>query len=170
MTGAEPYLLAAGLGLQAVSMGTQYQASKTQQRAQEAQMQAQAEAAKFNQEVALQNAEISRQNTEAQVAQADRERRLRLGTSLNSAGNLTGSVLDSLMSNSAQETLNILDIKRTGLLQERQYLNEAKLSGANAQNTLSQIPLVKAAGSASRASDLLSGASSLATTSSKISF
>lgn len=131
--------------------------------AQQAQLQAQADTASFNASVSRENAKIVEQQTASELQRADRERRLRVGANIASAGASgigIGSLLDTMQSSAAQEELNLLTIESEGLLKKRSFEQNASLDGASSKNTLNQIPMVKKAGKTRSASAILGGISS----------
>lgn len=156
---ALPFILG---GLQVFQSLQQAKATDAQTQAQTRSLQAQADADAFNATIAEQNAEIVRGQTAAELEVANREKRLRQGSAIARAGGSgvgIGSALDILQDNAAQEELNLLTIKSEGLLRERNFLTQSNLLTTSSQNTAGQIPLVKSAGSASKAASVLSGVS-----------
>ena len=138
-------------------------AAKAEGAAQQAQLQAQSDAYAFNANVARENAKIVEGQTASALEKADRERRVRLGKNVASAGasgSGFGSFGDILQSSNAQEELNLLTIKSDGLLRQRSYLQNAALDDASSLNTRNQIPGVKKAASSKSASGIIGGISS----------
>lgn len=130
--------------------------------AQTQEMQARADAAAYNEAVARQNVDITRGQTEAQLEKAGRARRLRAGATIARGGagmGLTGSILDVMQDNAAQEELNMLTIESEGALKERDFTSQATLLKAQQTNIAGQIPLVKKAGRTSQAASILGGVS-----------
>jgi hypothetical protein len=160
MAQALPFI---SLGMQVIGGLQQQRAVQAESAGQQAQLAAQAQASEFNARVARENAAIVEGQTKAATDKANRERVLRLGANIASAGaSGTGldSAMDILQSNSAQEELNLLTLKSEGLLKQRSYLQNASLDDASAANTRNQIPLVKSAGKAKSAAGVLTGLSS----------
>lgn len=125
-----------------------------------AQQQAAANAAAFNAEIARKNAAIEESKTQAELEKADREKRLRLGGNIASAGasgmSFSGSsLIDILSDNAAQEELNIGTIKQQGFLAKQNYLQQAGLYNASAANAAGQISGIKKAGKYKTASSIL---------------
>lgn len=111
--------------------------------AQSASLKAQSQAAAYNQQIAERNARLTEQQTQQQVDEADRQRRLRLGANIaamGASGISGGSGLDILSDNITQETLDILNIKREGLLRAQDYRIQGGMYGAESQNYLNQRP------------------------------
>lgn len=99
--------------------------------------QAESQAAKYNERVSLRNAEIAKQQTQAEVDKQDRERRLRVGTSIANAGASglgIGSFSDVLQSNAMQEELDLMTLKSEGLLRETNYREDAALSNMRSKS------------------------------------
>jgi len=113
--------------------------------------------ADYNAQIAEQNAAITRQQTEAAVDKQDRERRLRAGAARAGAG-ASGIGIESfgdvLSSSAMQEELDLLTLKSDGLLQERNFKNEATLSRTRGKNAQKQ-------GYMKAASAVLGGASGM---------
>jgi len=116
---------------------------------------ARANAAKTNARIAEQNAETSRQQTAAAMDTQDRERRLRLGSSM-ARGGASGvgveSFGDIMQSSAAQEELDLLTLKTEGQLKENDFLNQASIKKAESKN-------IKKQGKLKTASSILSGGS-----------
>jgi hypothetical protein len=133
--------------------------------ADQATLRAQQSASRYNQQIALQNASIAEQQTAAEMEKQDRMRRLRLGSARAAAGaggrGMTGSILDVMQDNIAQETLDLLTIKSEGLLRQQTFKNEATLLGMEASSLGGQIKSTKAAGYLGAASSMFGGASKL---------
>lgn len=130
------------------------------------QLQAQADASAYNARIAQQNAKIAESQTAAEVSKAGRERRMRLGANIATAG-ASGALgganfLDIAMDNAAQEELNIQAIKQQGLLKQKSFLEQAGLDYAESRSASGQIPLVRKAGQMQSAAAMLSGGSKLA--------
>ncbi len=152
--------LVAGANL--ASMYAEGQAQKTAAKASMQAQQAQAQASEYNARIARENAAIAESNTAAEVARADRERRLRTGANIAAAGG-SGSLsfMDIAMDNAAQEELNILTIKQQGLLKQRSFQQQAGLLDFEAQGARSQIPLIQKGYEYTSAANLLKGATKL---------
>ena len=118
--------------------------------------------ASYQSQIAGQNAETAKQQTRAAVEKQDMERRMRRGTAMASGG-ASGvgveSFGDVLQMNAQNEALDILTLKSEGLLQQRNFNNDANLANARGKNAVTG-SYIKA-GSA-----LLGGASKLYTPSS----
>lgn len=130
----------------------------TQAYGQMQQANAESAALEYNAELALKNAGITRTETEADVERQKRENFLRTGKTTAAAaatGGLTGSALDVLASNAAQQELDILNIKQQGKLREEAYLSQARLDIAGSKN-------VKVAGKLAAASTVLTGVADVA--------
>lgn len=111
--------------------------------AQSTQLKAQAQAANYSAQIAERNRELTEQQTESQVQEAERQRRLRLGANIaamGASGVAGGSGLDILSDNITQETLDILNIEREGVLRAQNYQIEAGMQRASASNYLAQRP------------------------------
>ena len=122
--------------------------------AQQAQAEGDAKANEYNAQVASRNAKIARQQTASDVEKADKERRLRLGQNIaasGASGVIGGSALDIMSDNVTQESLDILNIEREGILRAQNYQSQAGMYTASAANTRAQAP--------STASVILGGAS-----------
>ena len=135
---------AAGAGVQAAG---QLQAAE-----------AKARAAEFNADVARRNAGIQETQTQADVERIGRENVLRTGAARAAAGasgGLTGSSLDILSSNAAQQGLDILNIKQQGLLRKEALLQGAQLDILEAKSS-------RTAGKFGAAATLLGGAAKIA--------
>lgn len=137
--------------------------------AREAQLEADAQADEFNARIARENAALVGKQTAAQLEQADRDRRLRVGANIASGGaSGIGQSFDILQSSAAQEELNLLNIQSEGLLKQRSFQQSASLDTASAKNKRNQKPLVRSAGKAKSATAVLSGLSSGATSASNL--
>lgn len=149
-------------GLQVFSGIQQGNASEAQAKAQQQQLNAQAQADSYNAQIAQQNAQLVEGQTQAELEQADRERRLRVGAniaSMGASGVSGGSALDVIESNIAQETLNLLTIQNEGLLRQREFTTQSDLLTTSATNTRNQATAVGKIGSMSKANAILGGVS-----------
>jgi preprotein translocase subunit YajC len=88
----------------------------------------------YNSRVAAENARIAREQTAQQVEQEKRQNYLRTGAAVARSGGMTGSAMDIIADNIAQQELNILNIKHTGLMKERSYSMESKFERRQASS------------------------------------
>lgn len=141
-------------GFFGIAQGVTQAAAITQQ------SEAQARAAEFNSEIARKNAGIQATQTEADLERTRRENVSRSGSvraAAGASGGLTGSNLDILASNAAQQELDILNIKQQGKLREQALLQGAKLDIMEAKST-------RKAGKLGSAAAILGGAAQTAST------
>lgn len=151
------------MGLQVMGGIQQGNAAEAQAKAQAQQLRAQADADAYNATIAQQNAGIVEGQTQAQLDQADRERRLRIGANIaagGASGISGGSASDIIRDNITQETLNLLTIENEGLLRKREFETQGNLLTASSQNTRGQASYVRSAGKTSKANAILGGVSS----------
>lgn len=151
MSGAEPFLLAGAIG--ASLGGAAISAIGALQQGEAAES-----AAQFNATVARQDAQIVKQQTAAEIERTRREGLVRSGAAVAAAGrggSVTGSTLDVLSSNIAQQELDVLNIGAEGVLKERQLLNTANLD-------ISQGRAAKQASKLQAAGSILGGVSKAA--------
>ena len=96
-------------------------------------------AADFNAKVAQRNADISKQQTQVRKERHDKERRLRAGANIASAG-ASGAGIESfgdiLSDNAMQEELDLLTIESEGLLQKQNFEIEASQQKAAGKNAM----------------------------------
>ena len=113
--------------------------------------------AKYQSTIADQNATRAREQTNADLETQDKDRRLRRGASVASAG-ASGVGVDSfgdvMASSAMQEQLDMLTIKSNGLLAERGFEADASLAKARGANA-------KSASYLSAATSIIGGASNL---------
>lgn len=123
-------------------------AQQYQYQAQQQQLRAQQQAAEYNRLIALQNAQIVEGQTRAELEKADRERRLRQGAAIASAG-ASGIGIESfgdiMQSSATQEELDLLTLESEGMLRKREFETQAGLLGAEASSYGAQIPMVQSA-------------------------
>ena len=142
-------LTIASTGLQAISAIKEGQAASAE--------------AKYTSQVADRNAQISQQQTEQALETQDRERRLRRGAAMASAG-ASGVGIESfgdiLSSSAAQEEMDLLNIKNEGLLQQQNFQSESAFAKAKGKQAKSNSYLKAGAAILGGASSLYSGGTS----------
>lgn len=126
-----------------IAMGLQVAGAIQESRQEDANLKALAQAEERNSEISSRNQKITEQQTEANVEAADRQRRLRLGANIaamGASGISGGSGLDILDDNLTQETLDILNIRREGVLASQNYQIRSDTQLATARNYRAQRP------------------------------
>ena len=130
---AAPFI-SAGLGaFSAIKQGT----------AQRAQASANSQAAARNAEISQRNAELTAQQTQTQLDTADRQQRLQRGANIaamGASGISGGSSLDITSDNLTQQTLDILNIEREGILRKQNFEIQGANQIAESQNFQNQSP------------------------------
>jgi len=127
------------------------------------------EAAEFNEAQAQRDAKLTRQQTETtkqqsevDLAQADRDRRLRLGANIASGGARgVGQPLDILRDNAGQEELDILTLESQGLLQAREGEIRARGFETEADLEAGRAATARTQGRLGVGAELLSGSARL---------
>jgi hypothetical protein len=150
------------MSLTAQSQAASYDATAYQLQSQAAlqQGESEAQAAEYNAQKAREEASIVSSQTEADKERARRENLVRSGAlRAGTTGNLTGSSLDLLASNVAQQELDILNIENQGYLERRSLLNSANLYDMSAASSRQSAANTSRGSSIASSSAILSGKS-----------
>ena len=121
--------------------GLQLVQSVQEGRAAQAEAENQARAREYNAKIAERNAALVGQQTEAEVGRQDRARRLRAGANIAAGGaSGAGQNFDILSDNVTQETMDILNIQREGILSQQNFQMQAGMERTAASNIRSSAP------------------------------